>query len=81
LKAVAGLVHPSSGDVRFEGRPIGRLPAHRVARLGIGTALLIGYMGRPKNSLPPPLLEFAREQAPNDGDVRAALDRLDREKH
>jgi len=36
LKAVAGLVHPTSGEVRFEGRPIGRLPAHRVARLGIG---------------------------------------------
>jgi len=36
LKAVAGLVHPSRGGVRFEGRSIGRLPAHRVARLGIG---------------------------------------------
>jgi branched-chain amino acid transport system ATP-binding protein len=36
LKAVAGLVHPTSGEVRFEGRAIGRLPAHRVARLGIG---------------------------------------------
>jgi branched-chain amino acid transport system ATP-binding protein len=36
LKAVAGLVHPSRGEVRFEGRPIARLPAHRVARLGIG---------------------------------------------
>jgi branched-chain amino acid transport system ATP-binding protein len=36
LKAVAGLVHPSRGDVRFEGRSIGRLPAHRTARLGIG---------------------------------------------
>src|SRR5262245_2244733 len=36
LKAVAGLVHASSGEVRFEGRPIGRVPAHRVARLGIG---------------------------------------------
>jgi branched-chain amino acid transport system ATP-binding protein len=36
LKAVAGLVHPSRGEVRFEGRPISRSPAHRVARLGIG---------------------------------------------
>ena len=36
LKAVAGLVHPSRGEVRLEGRPITRLPAHRVARLGIG---------------------------------------------
>ena len=37
LKAVAGLVHPSRGEVRFEGRPITRLPGHRVARLGIGS--------------------------------------------
>jgi branched-chain amino acid transport system ATP-binding protein len=36
LKAVAGLVHPSGGEVRFAGRPITRTPAHRVARLGIG---------------------------------------------
>src|SRR6201987_3571915 len=36
LKAVAGLEHPSRGEVRFEGRPITRAPAHRVARLGIG---------------------------------------------
>ena len=36
LKAVAGLVHPSAGHIVFEGRPIERLPAHRIARLGIG---------------------------------------------
>jgi branched-chain amino acid transport system ATP-binding protein len=36
LKAIAGLVHPSRGQVLLEGRPIGHLPAHRLARLGIG---------------------------------------------
>ena len=36
LKAVAGLVHPSAGRILFEGRAIERLPAHRIARLGIG---------------------------------------------
>jgi branched-chain amino acid transport system ATP-binding protein len=36
LKAIAGLVPPRCGRVLFEGRPISHLPAHRLARLGIG---------------------------------------------
>jgi branched-chain amino acid transport system ATP-binding protein len=36
LKAIMGLVHPSSGAVLLEGRSIAHLPAHRLARLGIG---------------------------------------------
>jgi branched-chain amino acid transport system ATP-binding protein len=36
LKAIAGLVHPSQGEVVFEGRPITQAPANRLARLGIG---------------------------------------------
>ena len=36
LKAIMGLVHPSQGKVLFEGRPVTHLPAHRLARLGIG---------------------------------------------
>jgi branched-chain amino acid transport system ATP-binding protein len=36
LKAIAGLVRPSRGDVLFDGRPIAHLPAHQLARRGIG---------------------------------------------
>src|SRR6202140_388305 len=35
LKAIAGLVHPSQGEVLFEGASIVHLPPHRVARIGI----------------------------------------------
>ncbi len=35
LKAIAGLIHPRSGRVLYEGRPISHLPAHRVAHQGI----------------------------------------------
>jgi branched-chain amino acid transport system ATP-binding protein len=36
LKTIVGLVHPSQGRILFEGQPISHLPAHRLARLGIG---------------------------------------------
>ena len=36
LKTIMGLVSPSQGEIRFEGRPIAGQPAHKLARLGIG---------------------------------------------
>ena len=35
LKAITGLVRPSTGEIMFEDRPITGIAAHRVARLGI----------------------------------------------
>lgn len=35
LRAVSGLLRPSQGEIRFEGKPLSRLPAHRVVELGI----------------------------------------------
>jgi branched-chain amino acid transport system ATP-binding protein len=36
MKAIAGLLERRSGTVRFDGRDIGALPAHRIARMGLG---------------------------------------------
>src|ERR1700733_475294 len=36
LKTIMGLVHPVQGKITFAGSPITRLPAHKLARLGIG---------------------------------------------
>ena len=36
LKTIMGLVHPDRGEIRFEGKRITSLPAHKLARLGIG---------------------------------------------
>jgi branched-chain amino acid transport system ATP-binding protein len=36
LKTIMGLIHPTRGSVVFEGGPITQVPAHRVARHGIG---------------------------------------------
>jgi branched-chain amino acid transport system ATP-binding protein len=35
LACVAGALRPASGEVRFDGRPVGRLPAYRRVPLGI----------------------------------------------
>jgi branched-chain amino acid transport system ATP-binding protein len=35
LKSLLGLVAPRSGSIRFEGRPLGGIPVHHVARLGV----------------------------------------------
>jgi branched-chain amino acid transport system ATP-binding protein len=36
LKTIMGLVHPHRGQIRLGGTPITSLPAHKLARLGIG---------------------------------------------
>ncbi len=35
LKSIAGLVHPVSGDILFEGRSIARMQAHKIAAMGL----------------------------------------------
>lgn len=35
LRAIAGLIKPQAGEVRFQGRVINGLPAHEIQRLGI----------------------------------------------
>jgi branched-chain amino acid transport system ATP-binding protein len=36
LKTIMGLVHPNRGKVLLAGKPITSLPAHKLARLGVG---------------------------------------------
>jgi branched-chain amino acid transport system ATP-binding protein len=36
LKTIMGLVHPHRGKVLFAGKPVTKLPAHKLAQLGIG---------------------------------------------
>ncbi|MBM3509143.1 MAG: ABC transporter ATP-binding protein [Alphaproteobacteria bacterium] len=36
IRSVMGLTPAARGDIRFDGTPIAALPAHRIARLGLG---------------------------------------------
>ncbi len=36
MRTIMGVLHPTRGAVRFDGRPIHHLPPYEVARLGIG---------------------------------------------
>ena len=38
LSAISGLLRPAGGEIRFEGRPIHRTPAHRLVGMGIAQA-------------------------------------------
>lgn len=35
LKTLAGVLHPRTGSIHFEGQPIKLLPSHKIARLGL----------------------------------------------
>ena len=41
VSLISGTLAPSSGDIVFEGRSLGHLPAYRRARLGIGRTFQI----------------------------------------
>ena len=36
LKAIMGILHPTTGRVVFDGRDVSRLPSHLIARAGVG---------------------------------------------
>ena len=36
MRTIMGVLHPSRGTIRFDGRPIDHLPPYEIARLGIG---------------------------------------------
>ncbi|MGE8626516.1 ABC transporter ATP-binding protein [Achromobacter denitrificans] len=41
VSLISGTLAPTHGDILYQGRPIGRLPAYRRARLGIGRTFQI----------------------------------------
>ncbi len=36
MRTIVGLLHPSGGAIRYDGRPIDRLPPYDIVRLGLG---------------------------------------------
>ena len=38
VRTIVGLNRSTANDIRFEGRPIGRIPPHQIVRLGIAMA-------------------------------------------
>ena len=38
LKSIMGLVRPTQGQILYEGQPVGGVPPHRLARIGIALA-------------------------------------------
>jgi branched-chain amino acid transport system ATP-binding protein len=41
FNVISGVVHPAAGHLSFRGRPLGRLPDYKRARLGIGRSFQI----------------------------------------
>ena len=35
LKTISGLIRPTAGDIAFQGKTIVRMPAHKIASLGM----------------------------------------------
>ncbi|MGI5337317.1 ABC transporter ATP-binding protein [Streptomyces sp. CA-181903] len=35
LRTLSGLLHPTAGSIRFDGKPLTRVPAHRIVALGL----------------------------------------------
>jgi branched-chain amino acid transport system ATP-binding protein len=51
LNLISGALSPSSGDIRLAGRPIGGLPAHKIARIGIARTFQLVRMLPSMNAL------------------------------
>jgi branched-chain amino acid transport system ATP-binding protein len=77
LRAVSGLLRPSSGEIAYEGRPIHTVPAHALVRMGIAHApegrRIFGTLTVAENLL---LGAFTRADPAGVGETQAWIDRL-----